>query len=90
MGKNSTKAEKAQRNREYAQAHKKKASRPMRPARPAFSPAPRPEGTVGSVGERTMYPAVCSSCGVQTTVPFEPTGGRPVLCRTCFQAAPRS
>jgi CxxC-x17-CxxC domain-containing protein len=28
---------------------------------------------------------VCSECGVETTVPFKPTQGRPVLCRSCFQ-----
>jgi CxxC-x17-CxxC domain-containing protein len=27
----------------------------------------------------------CSECGTETTVPFKPTQGRPVLCRTCFQ-----
>ena len=27
----------------------------------------------------------CSQCGIQTTVPFKPTQGRPVLCRPCFQ-----
>ena len=26
----------------------------------------------------------CSACGVETTVPFKPTQGRPVLCRRCF------
>ena len=25
------------------------------------------------------------ACGVETTVPFKPTQGRPVLCRSCFQ-----
>jgi CxxC-x17-CxxC domain-containing protein len=29
--------------------------------------------------------AVCSLCGKETTVPFRPTQGRPVLCRECFQ-----
>src|SRR5579864_595145 len=29
--------------------------------------------------------AVCSQCGKETTVPFKPTQGRPVLCRECFQ-----
>jgi len=29
--------------------------------------------------------AVCSQCGKQTTVPFKPTQGRPVLCGECFQ-----
>lgn len=27
----------------------------------------------------------CSDCGVETTVPFKPTHGRPVLCRMCYQ-----
>ncbi|MFZ0800849.1 MAG: zinc-ribbon domain containing protein [Terriglobales bacterium] len=27
----------------------------------------------------------CSQCGRDTTVPFVPTQGRPVLCRDCFQ-----
>jgi CxxC-x17-CxxC domain-containing protein len=27
----------------------------------------------------------CSECGMETTVPFRPTQGRPVLCRSCFQ-----
>jgi len=27
----------------------------------------------------------CSQCGEETTVPFKPTQGRPVLCRVCFQ-----
>ena len=29
---------------------------------------------------------VCSGCGQQTTVPFEPRGDRPVYCRDCYQA----
>jgi CxxC-x17-CxxC domain-containing protein len=27
----------------------------------------------------------CAQCGEETTVPFKPTQGRPVLCRSCFQ-----
>ncbi len=30
----------------------------------------------------------CSECGEETTVPFKPTQGRPVLCRSCFQKQP--
>jgi CxxC-x17-CxxC domain-containing protein len=30
----------------------------------------------------------CSACGAETTVPFKPTQGRPVLCRSCFQKLP--
>ena len=35
---------------------------------------------------RTETRTECSECGVETTVPFRPTQGRPVLCRQCFQA----
>jgi CxxC-x17-CxxC domain-containing protein len=34
---------------------------------------------------RQMYPAVCSSCGKETEVPFEPRNDKPVYCRECFQ-----
>lgn len=34
---------------------------------------------------RQQFPAVCAACGCQTTVPFEPTAGKPVYCRDCFQ-----
>lgn len=36
-------------------------------------------------GPRQMYPAVCSQCGQETEVPFQPTAGKPVYCRSCFQ-----
>lgn len=32
----------------------------------------------------------CSVCGQETTVPFRPTQGRPVLCRSCFEQNRRS
>lgn len=38
-----------------------------------------------SRGPRQMYPAVCSQCGKETEVPFQPTAGKPVYCRECFQ-----
>lgn len=38
-----------------------------------------------SSGPRQMYPAVCSSCGKDTEVPFEPRSDKPVYCRECFQ-----
>ncbi|MGH2601402.1 MAG: CxxC-x17-CxxC domain-containing protein [Dehalococcoidia bacterium] len=47
-----------------------------------------------SSGPRQLYPAVCSSCGRETEVPFQPRGDKPVYCRECFQerraAAPRT
>jgi CxxC-x17-CxxC domain-containing protein len=46
-----------------------------------------------SSGPRQLYPATCSECGQDTEVPFNPTPGKPVYCRDCFQsrksAAPR-
>jgi|GEM_PF-765552 len=33
---------------------------------------------------RTETRTTCSDCGEETTVPFKPTQGRPVLCRACF------
>lgn len=36
-------------------------------------------------GERRMYPAVCSACGKETEVPFQPRGDRPVYCSDCFE-----
>ena len=35
---------------------------------------------------RTETRTDCSTCGIETTVPFKPTQGRPVLCRQCFQS----
>ncbi len=26
----------------------------------------------------------CSKCGEETEVPFKPTEGRPIYCRTCY------
>ena len=34
---------------------------------------------------RTETRTECSECGIETTVPFKPTQGRPVLCRQCYK-----
>ena len=34
---------------------------------------------------RQSFEATCAACGVQTTVPFEPTQGRDVYCRDCYR-----
>ncbi|MEP6643788.1 MAG: zinc-ribbon domain containing protein [Acidobacteriaceae bacterium] len=39
----------------------------------------------GSGSTKVETRTVCSECGKETTVPFRPTQGRPVLCRECFQ-----
>ena len=49
----------------------------------------RPGASAPATGlSRTETRTRCSECGVETTVPFKPTQGRPVLCRQCFQHKP--
>ncbi len=36
-------------------------------------------------GSREMFSAVCSACGKNCQVPFQPSGGKPVYCSDCFQ-----
>lgn len=55
-----------------------KAKRATLGARPGAVPA-----THGVT--RTETRTECSECHIETTVPFKPTQGRPVLCRQCFQ-----
>ena len=49
-------------------------------------------GAKGGFGreQRQMYPAVCASCGKETTVPFQPSGDKPVYCRDCYQPRTRN
>jgi len=35
--------------------------------------------------EREMFSAVCSNCGKEALVPFQPRTDRPVYCSDCFQ-----
>ena len=34
---------------------------------------------------REMFRAVCSECGKDCEIPFEPRDGRPVYCSDCFE-----
>jgi CxxC-x17-CxxC domain-containing protein len=36
---------------------------------------------------RMMHTIVCAECGRETTVPFVPRNGKPVLCSSCFATA---
>ena len=36
------------------------------------------------MSQKRMFNVKCTDCGKSTTVPFEPTKGKPVYCRTCF------
>ncbi len=44
-------------------------------------------GFGGNRGDRQMFQAVCSNCGRECEVPFQPTGSKPVLCNDCFRNA---
>jgi CxxC-x17-CxxC domain-containing protein len=44
----------------------------------------------GSSSVRAETRTQCSVCGQETTVPFRPTQGRPVLCRACFEQQRRT
>ncbi|HKP35320.1 MAG TPA: zinc-ribbon domain containing protein [Pyrinomonadaceae bacterium] len=42
---------------------------------------------MSGVRQRIEVTVTCAQCGQQTTVPFYPSQGRPVYCRSCFLAA---
>ena len=42
-------------------------------------------GGYGYTPRRQLFPAVCSDCGKETEVPFEPREGRPVYCSDCYR-----
>jgi len=42
-------------------------------------------GSYGARAPREMFPAICAQCGVETQVPFQPRGDRPVYCNDCFR-----
>jgi CxxC-x17-CxxC domain-containing protein len=43
-------------------------------------------GGRSSGGQREMFTATCTSCGNTASVPFRPTGSKPVYCSDCFSA----
>jgi CxxC-x17-CxxC domain-containing protein len=36
------------------------------------------------MSQRTLHEAKCSVCNQVAVVPFKPTPGKPVYCKTCF------
>jgi CxxC-x17-CxxC domain-containing protein len=43
-------------------------------------------GGGGYGGSRQMFSVVCSQCGKDAEVPFQPTGDRPVYCSDCYRS----
>ena len=35
--------------------------------------------------QREKHQAVCAECGQECTVPFKPSGDRPVYCQECYR-----
>jgi CxxC-x17-CxxC domain-containing protein len=67
-----------------------KRCKPCKSKRAGVGAGARAGGGPAAAGlSRTETRTCCSECGVETTVPFKPTQGRPVLCRQCFQAKGR-
>lgn len=42
-------------------------------------------GGRGMGGPREFFTAVCSNCGGEARVPFQPRGDKPVYCSNCFE-----
>jgi CxxC-x17-CxxC domain-containing protein len=42
-------------------------------------------GGGGGGHRKPRYTVICSDCGCETTVPFEPAGDRPVYCSDCYK-----
>src|ERR1700682_3440638 len=68
-----------------------KSCKPCKSKRAGAGAGARAGGGPAAAGlSRTETRTCCSECGVETTVPFKPTQGRPVLCRQCFQTKQRA
>lgn len=67
-----------------------KRCKPCKSRRSGLAAAANGTGPAAAGISRTETRTECSDCKVETTVPFKPTQGRPVLCRQCFQAKART
>jgi len=43
-------------------------------------------GGYSAGGRREMFATVCSQCGKETQVPFQPRGDKPVYCSDCYES----
>ena len=67
-----------------------KRCKPCKSRRSGLSAAASGASPLAASPARTETRTRCSECDVETTVPFKPTQGRPVLCRQCFQLKTRA
>jgi CxxC-x17-CxxC domain-containing protein len=54
-------------------------------ARPRWEVEKEINEWTGVLGSGVEHNAICSNCGKETFVPFEPQEGRPVYCRDCLE-----
>jgi len=52
---------------------------PQQPSQPKPTPPPS-----NLPKERVTYKAICADCSKECTIPFKPSGDRPVYCQDCF------
>lgn len=50
---------------------------------PETKPTPKPIVNKAPLG-RMMHTAICADCKKECTIPFKPSGDRPVYCKDCF------
>lgn len=50
------------------------------------APAYSDDGGYRERRPREMYEAICDNCGQTASVPFRPSGSKPVYCSDCFEA----
>lgn len=48
------------------------------------SPSPKPAVNSSRNNERVMHKAICADCKKECSLPFKPSGDRPVYCQDCF------
>jgi CxxC-x17-CxxC domain-containing protein len=72
--------EKAERNKAFVDNLKK-----LKAMRKSWK---RPLASAAASTAPVSHTVICSTCGVTTRVPFEPTQGKPVLCRPCYDKRP--
>ena len=54
------------------------------PAKPNVPPAPENRIQHQHHPGKVMYQAICADCKKACTIPFKPSGDRPVYCKECF------
>jgi CxxC-x17-CxxC domain-containing protein len=76
--------------RQFSEPRRCPSCRAMRKlSRGASGDPARSDGYVSS-GPRQMFTTTCSRCGRDATVPFQPTGSKPVYCSDCFTSQRQS